>query len=75
MTITVPVIFDKPLNIWLGLILATLLVVQVTSGILMARGRRALFVPHITNAALIAIVVGVHAFFGIGIWFFDFRYG
>ena len=75
MTVTVPIVFDKPLNIWLGLILAALLVAQVTSGILMVRGRRVLFVPHVSNAGLIAIVVGVHAFFGIGIWFFDFRYG
>jgi hypothetical protein len=74
-TVTVPIVFDKPLNIWLGLILAALLVAQVTSGILMVRGRRVLFVPHVVNAGLIAIVVSVHAFFGIGIWFFDFRYG
>ncbi|MGD0765257.1 MAG: hypothetical protein ABR978_03010 [Dehalococcoidia bacterium] len=75
MTITVPILFDKPINIWLGFILIALLLAQVSSGILMVRGRRILFVPHVMNAGLIAVVVGVHAFFGIGIWFFDFRYG
>jgi hypothetical protein len=75
MTVTVPIVFDKPLNVWLGLILAALLVAQVTSGILMVRGRRVLFIPHVVNAGLITVVVSVHAFLGIGIWFFDFRYG
>jgi hypothetical protein len=41
----------------------------------MVRGRRALFVPHVVNAGLIAVVVAVHAYCGIGVWFFDFRYG
>jgi hypothetical protein len=75
LAVTVPIVFDKPLNVWLGLVLLALLLAQVTSGILMVRGRRVLFVPHVVNAGLIAMVVGVHAFFGIGIWFFDFHYG
>ncbi|MGD0205382.1 MAG: hypothetical protein ABSB57_02935 [Dehalococcoidia bacterium] len=72
---TVPMIFDKPINIWLGLVLIALLLVQITSGVLMVRGRRVLFVPHVANACLIALVVAVHAYYGIGVWFFDFRYG
>ena len=75
MAVIVPIVFNKPLNIWLGLVLLALLLLQVTSGALMAKGKRNLFAYHITNAGLIAIVVGVHAFYGIGIWFFDFRYG
>jgi len=72
---TVPVVFDKPINIWLGFVLIALLLVQITSGVLMARGRRVLFIPHVANAGLIAAVVAVHAYYGIGVWFFDFRYG
>ena len=75
MTVTVPIVFDKLLNIWLGFVLIALLLAQLTSGILMVRGRRVLFAPHVVNAGLIAAVVGVHAFFGIGVWFFDFHYG
>jgi hypothetical protein len=41
----------------------------------MVRGRRSLFAYHRVSAGLIAVVVGVLAFYGIGIWFFDFRYG
>jgi hypothetical protein len=41
----------------------------------MTRGKHALFVPHVTNAGLIAVVAAVHAYYGIGVWFFDFRYG
>ncbi|MCJ7810912.1 MAG: hypothetical protein MUP62_01750 [Dehalococcoidia bacterium] len=72
---TVPIVFDKPINIWLGLVLIALLLVQITSGILMTRGKHALFVPHVTNACLIAVVAAIHAYYGIGVWFFDFRYG
>ncbi|MGA2286251.1 MAG: hypothetical protein ABSG55_08295 [Dehalococcoidia bacterium] len=75
MVVTVPIVFDKPLNIWLGLVLLALLLAQATSGILMVRGRRKLFAYHVSNAGIIAMVLGVHAFYGIGIWFFDFRYG
>jgi hypothetical protein len=72
---TVPIVFDKPINVWLGLVLIALLLVQITSGVLMVRGRRALFIPHVVNAGLIAVVIAVHAYYGIGVWFFDFRYG
>jgi hypothetical protein len=72
---TVPIVFDKPINIWLGFVLIALLLVQITSGVLMVRGRRALFLPHVINAGLIAVVLAVHAYYGIGVWFFDFRYG
>jgi hypothetical protein len=41
----------------------------------MTRGKHALFVPHVTNACLIAVVAAIHAYYGIGVWFFDFRYG
>lgn len=75
MAVTVPLIFDKPLNIWLGFVLIALLLIQVTTGLLMVRGRRVLFVPHVVNALLVVTVVSVHAFFGIGVWFFNFRYG
>ena len=71
---TVPIVFDKPINIWLGFVIIALLLLQV-SGILMARGRRHLLATHLMNAGLIAVVVGVHAFLGIGVWFFNFRYG
>ena len=72
---TVPIVFDKPINIWLGFVIIAVLLVQVSSGILMVRGRRSLLAPHLMNAGLIAVVVGVHAFLGIGVWFFNFQYG
>lgn len=78
---TVPIWFDKPANVWLGIALLPILFAQVSSGIILFRG---VFGPngwnrlrslHLLNALLLVGVVAVHAYWGIGIWFFDFRLG
>lgn len=71
----VPLLFGKPLNIWLGLVLLVLFSIQLTLGIILARGVGDVLKYHKINAALMAGVLFVHAYFGIGIWFFKFKYG
>jgi hypothetical protein len=70
---TIPVLFEKPIIVWLGIVLVLLLYLQLVTGIMRSRGRYNFLPHHKFNALLIVIVVGVHAFYGIGLWFFDFR--
>lgn len=72
---SIPILFDKPLNVWLGLALIPLLVLQMASGIILFRGRYETLLVHRLNALLLSMVMAVHAFYGIGVWFFDFTYG
>ena len=65
----VPLLFGKPITVWLGILLLVLLTLQVLSG------KRLIKLPfsfHSRNAILIVIVAAVHAFFGLGVWFFNF---
>jgi len=73
---SVPIVFGKGLNVWLGLTLAGLLTFQITTGIKLFRGKRYLLPYHRFNALFLIIPIGlVHAYYGIGIWFFAFKYG
>lgn len=72
---TVPVILGKPVNIWEGLLLLGLITLQVWSGVSVFRGKGSLLRYHKFNAGLIVVVVLIHAYFGIGVWFFAFHYG
>lgn len=63
----VPLLWGKPMNVWLGILLIVLLTLQILSG------KRLIKLPfsfHRRNANLIAVVAIAHAFFGLGIWFF-----
>ncbi len=65
----VPILWGKPLTVWLGILLLVLLTLQVLSG------KRLIKLPfsfHRRNAILIVMIAGVHAFFGLGVWFFNF---
>ena len=65
----VPILWGKPIHLWLGLILILLLTFQILSG------KRIIKIPfsfHRHNAILIVVVALVHAFFGLGIWFLNF---
>jgi len=64
----VPLIWGKPITVWLGIVLMVLLTLQILSG------KRLIKLPfsfHRRNAIFIVLVAGVHAFFGLGIWFFN----
>lgn len=64
----VPLLFGKPINVWLGILLMVLVTLQILSG------KRLIKLPfsfHRRNGIAIAIVAAVHAFFGLGIWFFN----
>jgi hypothetical protein len=70
---TVPLIFGRPANIWLGIILGVLLLFQIYLGMMMVRGRMNLLKLHKINATLLLLVALVHAYWGLGIWFFNFQ--
>ncbi len=68
----VPVIAGQPAHLWLGLALIIMLTFQ------MLTGKRWLKVPfsyHRKNGWAIAAIAALHAFWGLGIWFFNFRIG
>ena len=72
---SIPVLWDKPIYVWLGMALAAIVVVQIASGIILSKGKLPILPFHRLNALLLAAVVAVHAFYGIGFWFFDFKIG
>ena len=72
---SIPVLFDKPINVWLGIALVLVVILQIASGIILSKGKIAVLPLHRLNALLLAAVVAVHALYGIGYWFFDFRIG
>lgn len=73
---SVPLLLGKGVNVWLGLVLIGLLAFQITTGIIMFRGRRNLFRYHRFNGLfLIPLMAFVHLYYGIGVWFFGFQYG
>jgi len=69
---TVPLLFGRPANVWLGMVLAVLLLFQIYLGIMMVRGRMNFLKLHKINAAFLLIVALIHAYYGLGIWFFNF---
>lgn len=63
----VPLLWGKPMNVWLGILLIVLLTLQILSG------KRLIKLPfsfHRHNAKLLAVVAIAHAFLGLGMWFF-----
>lgn len=66
----VPLVAGKPLHLWLGLILLLLLIFQVLTG---KRIIKLPFAYHRGNAMAIIFIAILHAYFGIGIWFFNFQ--
>jgi len=66
----VPMIAGKPLHVWLGIILLLQVIFQVSTGKLWLKVP---FIYHRKNGILLALVASVHAFFGLGIWFLNFR--
>ena len=68
----VPVVFGLPLHLWLGILLLLLILLQVGigSGVI-----RMPFVWHRRNGYVILLIALIHAFFGLGIWFWGFKIG
>ena len=65
----VPILWGKPINVWLGILLMLLLTFQILTG------RHIVKLPfsfHKRNVIVIILVVAGHAFYGLGIWFFNF---
>lgn len=69
---TVPLVFGRPINVWLGILLGLLLLWQIYLGMMMVRGRMNLLKLHKINAATLFLVALVHAYYGLGVWFFGF---
>jgi len=69
---TVPLIFGRPINVWLGIILLFLLAWQIYLGMKMVKGKMEYLKMHKINAALIIFIVLLHAYYGLGIWFLNF---
>jgi hypothetical protein len=70
---TVPLLWGRPINVWLGIILGILLIWQVCLGMMMVKGKMQYLKMHKINATLIIIIAFVHAYYGLGIWFFNFQ--
>lgn len=68
---TIPLLFGKPVNIWLGMVLAVLVVLQVLLG---ARVLKLPFVVHRVNGFAILAIAVVHGFIGYMIWFHGWVY-
>ncbi|HRY13742.1 MAG TPA: hypothetical protein P5309_09235 [Syntrophomonadaceae bacterium] len=68
----VPIVAGQPAHLWLGLLLLLMLAFQLGTG---KRWIRVPFVYHRRNGWVMAIIAALHAFWGLGIWFFNFRIG
>jgi hypothetical protein len=67
----VPFLFGKPVNVWLGLLLAALVIFQVLVG---TRVLKLPFAVHRVNGFVILAVVAIHGFFGYMLWFGGWTY-
>lgn len=69
---TIPIIFGKPLHIWLGLVLAVLLAIQIYTGHYANKGKRGYLRIHLVNATIFILIAIVHIYLALGLWFFHF---
>jgi len=67
----IPSLFGKPINIWLGVVLAVLVLFLLLTGLGVLRLPRRY---HLVNGVLIALVVAMHAFLGLMVWFDGWLY-
>jgi hypothetical protein len=72
---TVPIIFGKPITIWLGSVMFLQVSFQIFNGLSFQRGNVKFFKFHKVNALVLFAFLLVHAYYGAGIWFFGFKYG
>lgn len=63
-------IAGKPLFVWAGIFLATLLVLQIISGYFTGKGKRWAMKVHKTLVVLIILVGLFHVWFALRLWFF-----
>lgn len=68
----VPVVAGQPAHLWLGILLLLMLGFQLGTG---KRWIRVPFAYHRKNGWAMAVVAALHAFWGLGLWFFNFRIG
>jgi hypothetical protein len=69
--VVVPYLFGKPINVWLGLVLAVLVVLQILVG---TRVLKLPFGVHRVNGFVILAIVAVHGFIGYMLWFHGWAY-
>jgi hypothetical protein len=67
MAVTVPIIFDKPITFWLGIVLMFALLATLAMGGLVKKGRVSVKY-HILAASITIIVAAIHAIYGILTW-------
>lgn len=64
------ILFGKPLVFWLGLLVGVSFIIQVTLGVMMTAGKRyGLLKYHKLNALILCILVLIHIFFGLSLYF------
>ena len=68
----IPLIFGYPLHIWLGMFLFVLIAIQIFTGIMTHKGKMQYFKIHRLNVILIILVMLLHMYYGLGLWFFHF---
>jgi hypothetical protein len=69
--VVIPILWGKPINIWLGMALAVLVAFQLLTGL---RLIKLPFKVHLASGVLIFLIAVVHATIGIGVWFANWRY-
>lgn len=65
-----PIIFDKPIQVWLGMMLAVFLVWQIFSGFMVIKGKPRYMKQHKIIIWFVMGIAAAHIFFGMLAWFF-----
>ncbi|OGY21845.1 MAG: hypothetical protein A2126_01525 [Candidatus Woykebacteria bacterium GWB1_45_5] len=71
MSLPDPIIFSKPLHVWLGILTLLLLIIQISLGIAMVKtARKNLYRIHTKVVWMVLIIVAlIHAYYGFQIYF------
>jgi hypothetical protein len=66
-----PVVFTKPLHVWLGMIILLLVLTQISLGITLVKtGNRKVYFFHTRVVWVILIIIAlIHGFYGFQIYF------
>jgi hypothetical protein len=67
---TVSLVFGRPAHVWLGMVLAPLLIVQMIGGFMMTRRGKAEYLKyHKWNAVILGIFALVHLYYALRLYF------
>jgi hypothetical protein len=68
---SIPIIFDKPIYVWGGIILLFVLAIQVYSGYMITHGKPKYVKVHKINSLILIVLALGHALAGLAVWFFN----